>query len=642
MYRLESNRLKREFKITDGKFYASQIVNKYSGMSFVPDGNGCEFVVHFMDGEEFSSKGLPVVSGEYEDDKLVFAFQQTMGVSVTIEYWKHKDTNSICKQIILDQADDRGIDYVELENVGIVNSKTHFSVDIMEDGEISGFHASLGQPFFIDSLFFGCEFPATENRIMNGAGKINYYIGKAVGKNYACPVTVIGAAKGNSYLDVKSAFFEYIDFIAKPAKLRFQCNSWYDFMRDINEQNILSSFTEINKQLKAHHAPSIDAFVVDDGWVDMKAGFWDFNKKFPNGMTKAVELCHQMDSGFGMWLGPRGGYVDEYKLAKRFQKKHNGFYNKEGKEICVASTDYVTKLEAFLVDQTKKYGIDYWKFDGFATKPCKNSKHDHSVGGPNDMYFVTDLWQKWTKLYDHLRKVNPDLWINMTCYVNVSPWWLQWVNSLWLQNSSDIGFAENMPKQAQVESEITYRDGRYFDCICTRANQIPLKHIYNHEPIYGNTAKIKYTDEEFEKYIYWCTVRGQALNELHLSTNMMNDSKWTTLSNAMSFQKKNYHILKNATFIGGNPVENNIYGYVSWDEGGDGIIALRNPTDEDTDLTLTFNKLMGTPESLKGAKRFNIYCKTMVETDENFDYNSKMDIKLHPYEAMIFKIAKER
>ena len=47
MFRLESNRLKREFKIADGKLYASQIVNKYSGMSFVPDGNGSEFVVHF-------------------------------------------------------------------------------------------------------------------------------------------------------------------------------------------------------------------------------------------------------------------------------------------------------------------------------------------------------------------------------------------------------------------------------------------------------------------------------------------------------------------------------------------------------------------------------------------------------------------
>ena len=59
---------------------------------------------------------------------------------------------------------------------------------------------------------------------------------------------------------------------------------------------------------------------------------------------------------------------------------------------------------------------------------------------------------------------------------------------------------------------------------------MPLKHIYNHEPIYGSYAKVSYTDEEFEKYIYFDVARSQALYELHLSYNMMNKSKWRTLA----------------------------------------------------------------------------------------------------------------
>ena len=47
MFKLESKRLKREFKIVNDNFFASQILNKYSNMSFVPDGNGSEFVVRF-------------------------------------------------------------------------------------------------------------------------------------------------------------------------------------------------------------------------------------------------------------------------------------------------------------------------------------------------------------------------------------------------------------------------------------------------------------------------------------------------------------------------------------------------------------------------------------------------------------------
>lgn len=643
MFKLKSNRLKREFKIADGKFYASQIVNSYSDMSFVPDGNGNEFVIHFVNGEEYTSKGLTVVDSKFENGLLQVTFEENMGVSVSLEYWVHDDQNTFCKRVILNQTNDEAIDYIDLENIGIINSKTHLGIDKMEDGEITGARASLGQPFYIDSLFFGCEFPGTDNRIIHGSGRIRYYVGKTVGKNFKCPITVMGGGKNNTIIEVKKAFFEYIDFISVPCDLRFQFNSWYDHMRDIDEEKIVYSFTQVHDQLAAHNAPKLDAYVVDDGWVNFKRPkFWEYNKKFPNGMKNVKELCNSLNSEFGMWLGPRGGYIDEWKLGKYIQRAGTGFYNKEGKEICVASTTYVKNLQEFLIKQTKDYNIDYWKLDGFATKACQNPKHDHMIGGKDDMYYVTDLWQKWIELYTNLRAVKPDMWINMTCYVNVSPWWLQWVNSLWVQNSNDIGFAENQESQAQVDSEITYRDGRYYDCICRRANQIPLKHIYNHEPIYGNTAKVDYTDAEFEKYINWCMVRGQAINELHLSPNMMNEAKWSALAKAMNYQKDNYHILKNAQFIGGDPTENNIYGYVSWDENGEGILAFRNPTNENADITVTMNKLMGTPTTLNGAKRFNVYCKTIAENDETYNYNSKMDLTLHPYEVVIFKIGRNR
>lgn len=647
MFKLESNRLKREFKITNSNFYASQILNKYSKMSFVPDGNGCEFVIVFTDGSEFSSKGLPVVNSSDKNEKLQFVFAENMGVTVQLEYWVHKDKNTICKQITLSQTDDRVIDYVLLDNIGIVNSKTHFSIDIGEDAEIPGYQASLGQPFYIDSLFFGCEFPATDNRIINGAGKIAYYIGRNVGKNFACPVTVMGGAKDNTIVEVKSAFFEYIDSISQKADLRFQYNSWYDHMLNIDENKILDSFTEIAKGLAFHNAPKLDTFAVDDGWNDYKSNFWSFStKKFPDKLDNISKQCKQMGAGFGLWLGPRGGYNYQRKFAKRIQKAQNGYLNKDANEICVASSVYLKKLEEFLIDTVTQYDIDYLKLDGFCKKPCTNEKHDHATGGENNMYFTTDLWHKWIELFEHLRAARAvdkkDLWINMTCYVNVSPWWLQWVNSIWLQNSGDIGFADNLSNQSKLDSELTYRDGRYFDCVCRRASQIPLKNIYNHEPIYGNCAKVKYTDEEFEKFMYWCAVRGQALNELYLSYTMMNDEKWDALSKVMHFQKDNYHILKNATFIGGDPTDNNIYGYFSWTKEGEGIIALRNPTDEKTSLTLNLNKLMGVPEDLENVRKINIYNKSMPETGEVYSYGSKIDLTMHPFEVMIFKFTKQK
>lgn len=645
MLKLESNRLKREFKIQNDNFFASQILNKYSSMSFVPDGNGSEFEIHFTNGEEFSSKGLPVIESKDENNKLSFVFAENLGVSVTLEYWVHKDKNTVCKQLTLSQSDDREIDYVVLENIGIINSKTHFSVDIMEDSFISGFHLSLGQPFYIDSLFFGCEFPATENRIVHGAGKIKYYVGKNVGVNFACPITVMGAAKDNSIVEVKKAFFEYIDSISQKADIRFQYNSWYDHMLKINESIILDSFKEIANGLAFHNAPKVDAYVVDDGWTSYKAKFWEFDKKkFPNGFANISSQCKEMGSTFGMWLGPRGGYNYTKKFAKRISRAGNGEFNKEAQEICLANPTYLENLQDFLINTCEENDISYLKLDGFCKAPCSDENHGHMVGGKNDMYFVTDLWQKWIELFEHLRRSRAmsgrDLWINMTCYVNVSPWWLQWANSLWLNNSDDIGFAENYEEQPQVDAEMTYRDGRYFNLLCTNASQFPLKHIYNHEPIYGETAKVDYSDAEFEKYILWNASRGNALNELHLSYSMMNEEKWEALSKAMHFQKDNFHILKNASFIGGNPEENNIYGYISWTEEGEGIIALRNPSKERTPLTLNINRLMGAPECLKDAKIEVIYAKDDVPTDVLYSYKSKLDLALSPLEIIILKFTK--
>ena len=51
---------------------------------------------------------------------------------------------------------------------------------------------------------------------------------------------------------------------------------------------------------------------------------------------------------------------------------------------------------------------------------------------------------------------------------------------------------------------------------------------------------------------------------------------------------------------------------------------------------------MGAPEDLQGAKRFNVYCKSLEETDETYAYNSKMDLTMKPFEIMIFKIGKEK
>ncbi|MCM1285379.1 MAG: hypothetical protein NC213_01110 [Acetobacter sp.] len=645
MFRLESKILQREFKVHEGTLYASQIRNTLSKMDFIPDGNSVEFSFHFTDGTEFSSKGLTVAEEQQEDGKLSFTFNECEGITVTMSFWAGEDGNTLKKQISFVQNNTKVIDYIMLEHIGIINSTAHFCVPMdIEGTELSGYHSALGQPFYIDSLFFGCEFPATENNIVYGIGHVKYYLGKVIDGRYDCPVTVVGGAKSSMLVDVQKAFYDYIDCIAAPNDFRLQYNSWYDHMLNIDADNIERSFFEIEKHLSKCGVPPIDAYVIDDGWNNYKSSFWSFNKKFPNKLYDVTQMTNQLNSSFGLWLGPRGGYNFQDKFAKRIEKNGLGAYNAQARDICIADQVYQENAGKFLVSTTKEFDINYWKLDGFCLKPCTSDKHQHITGGENDMYYFTEMWQGWIEILKKIRAVRntigKDIWINMTCYVNPSPWWLQYVNSIWLQNSSDIGFAKNQEKQTQADAEITYRDGRYYNLLCTRAVQLPQKYIYNHEPIYGSCAKVNYTDEEFEKYLYFNACRGQALNELHLSYSMMNKSKWRILSNVINWQKQNFDILKNSKFIGGNPEENNIYGYFSWNEDGNGVIALRNPTDEKTALTLTLNKLMGCPEDMKNIHRYNVF----NEAKENFDsysYNDKIDITLKPFEIKVIQFGKE-
>lgn len=644
MYTLESNTLKREFNVSEGVFYASQIINKLSDMQLVPDGSGSEFEIRFADGDSISSKALKVDKYAEKGGRLFFKFEEACSTTVTLSYRISANKKYIEKQLTLKQSEEKVIDSIVLENIGIINSKSYFSVPETEE---TGVYKSLGQPFYIDSLFFGCEFPATRNGIFHSRGQIVYYLGKSATQTLVCPATVMGAAKSNLLVDLKAAFFEYIDSISRPRDFRVNYNTWFDRKMNIDTDNVQKSFFTVEKMLSSHGVEPIDSYVIDDGWNNYKGSFWGYNqKKFPNGFLNTAQCTASLGSSLGLWLSPRGGYEFNKKFAKSIERAHFGYYNAEAEDICVSSKAYLENLEKFILKTTLENDIGYWKLDGFCKTPCRDRQHDHIVGGENDMYYITEMWQGYIKIFKAMRalreKQGKKLFINLTCYVSPSPWLLQYVNTVWLQDSLDIGFAANYTEGAQskLDAMLTYRDSVYYDFLSSRAYQFPTGAIFNHEPIYAREAGVSFNDEEFEKMLYWNACRGSSLSELYISENMMNDAKWQSLAAVLKWQRENYSILKNAMLLGGNPAENNIYCYASWNSDG-GVIALRNPTNESTALTLTLNKLMGCPETLCGARRFNIYNKSGAETNDSYNYNDKINLTLSPFEIKIFQFGTE-
>ena len=428
-------------------------------------------------------------------------------------------------------------------------------------------------------------------------------------------------------------------------------------MLNINENNNLNSFREVERGLTQNGVRPIDSYVMDDGWnaygpwqEENKAKFWSFNSKFPNELFTPSDLSHRLSSDCGLWLGPRGGYNYFIKFARFLEENGNGKLNRNSSDICTNHKVYCEKLKTFFLDCQQRFDVNYWKLDGFSARPPQPDPQGNYIsGGYQGMYYVTEHWERWIDIFQAMRnqrgEKRNDLWINLTCYVNPSPWFLQWGNSVWMQNSQDIGRL-NVKRLSQLDQLLSYRDDRYFDFVKTRAFQFPLAHLYNHDPIYGNTANLagKMNDDEFRTYLMMMATRGTAFWELYYSYNMMNEGqKWVINADVLHWINDNYEILKHAKLIGQTPAKGTPYGYSAW-SGQEGIISVRNPSDEVKEFDFTLDRIIGMPEGLKGLYRTSVWTYRAGEQKEDtkdhlFGYGEQISLSLQPGEVRIWKFS---
>ncbi|WP_416325068.1 discoidin domain-containing protein [[Eubacterium] hominis] len=543
-----------------------------------------------------------------------------------------------------------------------------------EDSKISSMwikqhELMLGQPIYANGFFMGSEFPATDTIVKNNETQIRYYSGKTFEKmaadgqlttdgKFVSWQNVIGAARDTSESVVQTDFFDYIEDIATPTDFRKQYNSWYDNMMSITDESIASSFNGAEAGLSAEGVEPLESYVVDDGWNNYydgkytgastdagsgtpnQTGFWEFNSKFPNELYTSSALSDKFQSSFGLWVGPQGGYNYFGTFAKFLEESGTGYAQKDYWEnVCVGSKKYVNNLQTMFVDYQKRFNIDYWKWDGFAVRPCTNASHDHMTGGENNMYYTSDLWEKWTDLFDTVRaeraKEGKGLWINATCYVNLSPWLLQWVNTIWVQDSGDTGVLGTGERH---EQKIYYRDQVYYQLYKQNQIQFPMKNIYNHDPIYGVSDGSNATTDVFREYLMANAVRGTAFWELYYSPSLMDEAKWKVSADVLDFAQSNHEILKNAKLFGNQPSEG-VYGYSSWN-GTQGIVSFTNPLDTQQEYSLTIDSEVGAVSDLSNSSVVQVEPYTTGMMADKVSYGDSFNVTLAPHETKIFQFGK--
>ena len=575
----------------------------------------------------------------------------------------------------------------------------------------------LGQPVYINGMFFGCEFPEADTQIMDGLARSRYWTGKnftdfqrdnqlTKDGEFVSWETVCGAthSDGSDINVIQTDFYSYITSISKPSDFRIQYNSWFDNMMFIDDENIIESFKAVDKELSETGVRPLESYVVDDGWNQYRAttnqyttgddlrrngsvdeplgvntsGFWQFNNKFPDGLTPSSNLVHKLGSEFGVWIGPRGGYNYYDNLANIIAQAGNG--SSAGRSIDVADQRYVDKFGDMAVDWMQKYGVNYWKWDGFADggqygaftsgedHAQYNEAHQHMEGGPHHFYHVTDLWEKWIVLFDRVwdtasAEQIEDLWVSLTCYVNPSPWFLQWSNSVWIQCTLDRGDVDNGLLHDKMNTMLTYRDACYYDFLKNHEFQFPLANLYNHDPVYGKEGTGIKADsmngEQFRNYLYMMGTRGTAFWELYYSDSLFNDERYLVNADFLEWEEGNFDMLRNAKMIGsGSPASQvklggidaggtySTYGFAGFNNDGDeGIISMRNPDTVAKELNFTLNEGVGcTSDGTYHVVLDHVYTekgKKAAEAPKTVQFGQKVSITLQPGETQIWHLSKD-
>lgn len=658
-YFAENSKLKIQWFFNSKKLSKFILENKLTDKKIVSVENSEEFVISFKKGlfkYKIASSELKLKSYDNSlQGEHIFTFKdiKVKGVKLTIKliYVLKQEDAFIRKYLEIDSNDEGKekliLDYVDFERVSVNAGDVYWSVPKQKRYTMPPELLECGQPIYLNSFYMGLEFPISYTKIENALTTVRYYSGKSISQladsaPYKTHYAVIGVASGTTIKETQKAFFEYIATISKSLRLRRQYNSWFDNMLNITRENLYDSFLNVEKGITKSGEKALDCYVADDGWNDYKADFWSFNEKFPDKLYPFTSLTQALGSNFGLWLGPRGGYTnDTIKFAKQIEKAGNGFVNKKAHDICVASEKYIEKVSSLMLDYQRDFNLTYWKLDGFAQQPCKNKKHDHMVGGFNNMYFYTNLWEKWVSVFEKLSCEQKQFyWINLTCYAPASPWFLMYVNSLWMQVSLDVGFIGKQSVVSDKDRMLSYRDETYFDFCEERQYQFPISRLYNHDPIYGNEAKVSMTDDEFREYLFTMAMRGTSFWELYYSYRMMNEAKWKINYSVLRFIEDNLSLLSTSVIFGDRPSTNGVYGFACF-KNNEALIGVRNSSSENKEYTFVIDEKIGAKKNTLLGPATRILPYSGETQGKAYAYGDHVKLSLKPYETQILHFGRK-
>ena len=477
-----------------------------------------------------------------------------------------------------------------------------------------------GSPIVQDNEFFGFEFPMAQAKVIGGHATIS--LKRALPLRANVPVkysAVFGVAPKDQ---LRRGFLAYLeDQRAHPYRTFLHYNSWYDigYFNRYTQADALREIDAFGEQLVRKRGVTMDSFLFDDGWDDPNH-LWQFNSGFPNGFVPLKNEAAKFGAAPGIWLSPWGGYGPPRK--QRLATARADGYAVDEQGIALSDPKYFALFKSVTEKLLREDGINQFKLDG------TGSPDKVTPGSGFDSDFAAAI-----ALIDALRKIKPDLFINLTTGTWPSPFWLRWADSIW-RGGEDHSFAG---VGSDRQRWITYRDADTYGGIVRLGPLYPLNSLMLHGIIYARYAQGLNTDpqHDFADEVHSYFASGTGLQELYISPDLLSDQDWNALAHAAKWSREHADVLRDSHWIGGDPARLEVYGWASW-MPEQAVLALRNPSDKPQTFDVDIAKALQLPD--RAARTWHATSPFGDSGTRTFTSGKIEAVTLRPFQVIVWDL----
>lgn len=486
--------------------------------------------------------------------------------------------------------------------------------------------------------FYGVELPVAMAKAGNGGAVIGFDCCLPMKAGEERSFTVAFGVYPEGLL--RRGFLAYLEKErATPYRQFLHYNCWYDHGLNPTEENMLATVKAYGDELVRKRGIKLDSFVLDDGWDDYHSDLWQPHPgKFPNGFAPLSKAIRSIDSHFGIWISPLGGYSGATERVEHARRM--GLIPPQQQGLDLSCPGYYNWFLSRCKELMEKDGVNFFKWD--------------RAGGGVSPHFMALL-----HIAAELRKSNPSLFLSTTVGTWPSPFWLNYVDCIWRTGSSDVNW---MGEGNNREQYITYRDAACYRLIVKRAPLFPLNSLMHHGVVLGKAFQGRRTSDartyaggkaqepkpgdgdfmadttirtvdfpvnnDLRKDARLFFASGANLQELYLSPDMMNGQAWDDVAEAIRWAEAYADVLADAHWAGGDPEKGEVYGYAAYRQGRGATLALRNPSSRVQKVELPLNAAL---ESSGVEALASPYADQRVQT-----VGRDAVIEMKPFEVLVF------